>query len=120
MARIPSKYRRLTGSELGPAGRAPRRPAEPGEVVTVRVCLRTRPDGRPLPGHEYWAATQPGQRNFPSLEEFVARHGAAPQDLAAVASFARTHGLEVVQTSVAGRAVPLSRTVKRRLSRGRD
>jgi kumamolisin len=111
MTQIPSKYCRLTDSELKPPPDARLvSPAEPDEAVTVRVCLRTRPDGRPLPGHEHWLATPPGQRNFPSLEEFAARHGAAPQDLAAIGAFARTFGLEVVQTSVAGRTVVLSGT----------
>jgi kumamolisin len=111
MTWIPSNYRRLADSELTPPPDARLAgPAEPDDAVTVRVCLRTRPDGRPLPGHEHWLATPPGQRDFPSLAEFAARHGAAPQDLAAIAAFARGHGLKVVQTSVAGRTVVLAGT----------
>jgi kumamolisin len=111
MTEISSTYRRLAGSELRPPPDARLvGPAEPDEAVTVRVCLRTRPDGRPLPGHEHWLATPPGQRNFPSPEEFSAWHGAAPQDLAAIAAFAGTHGLEVTAASVADRTVVLSGT----------
>jgi kumamolisin len=111
---IPSNYRRLAGSELRPPPDARLvGPANPTETITVRLCLRVRPDGSPLPGHEAWAATPPGQRDFPSDEEFEARHGAAPRDLAAIAAFARAHGLAVGQTSVAGRTVVLSGTAAR-------
>ncbi|MGD0242299.1 MAG: S53 family peptidase [Streptosporangiaceae bacterium] len=111
MTRIPKGYRRLADSELKPPPDARLAgPAEAGEAVTVRVCLRPRPDGPPLPGHEYWVATPPGQRKFPSLDEFAARHGAAPEDLDVIAAFGRTNGLEVVGTSVAGRTVVLSGT----------
>ena len=51
MTRAPGSYRRLAGSELkAPPDARLIGPAGPDEAVTVRVCLRTRPDGRPLPG----------------------------------------------------------------------
>ena len=73
--------------------------------------------GPPLPGHAYWAATPPGKRRFLSGEEFAARHGAAREDLNAIAGFARGHGLTVVEASVAGRTVVLSGTVEQVASR---
>jgi hypothetical protein len=113
MARIPRNYRRLEGSELKPAQDARLvTPAEPAEIVTVRVCVRPRPGGPPLPGHAHWVATPPGKRRFLSGEEFAVRHGAAQEDLDAIAGFARAHGLTVVEASVAGRTVVLSGTVE--------
>lgn len=111
MTRIPENCRRLAGSELKPAPDARLAgPVEADEAVAVRVYVRPRPDGLPLPGHEHWVATPPGQRKFPSLEEFAARHGAAPEDLDVIAAFGRANGLEVVETSAAGRTVVLSGT----------
>jgi Pro-kumamolisin, activation domain len=111
MTSKPGNYRRLAGSELIPSPDARLVGlADADEAVTVRVFLRPRPDGSPLPGHEHWVATPPGRRTFLSLDELAARHGAAPEDLDAIAGFARTHGLKVTQTSVAGRTVVLSGT----------
>jgi hypothetical protein len=108
-----SVHRRLEGSELTLAeGARLLAPAEPTEAVTVRVCLRPRPDGPALPDHDHWMATPPGRRRFLSAEEFAARHGACEEDIAAIASFAETYGLDVIEIGVASRAVVLRGAVE--------
>jgi kumamolisin len=68
---------------------------DPDERVEVSVILKPR---RPLGDvHE-----QPLTR-----EEYTAQYGASPDDLAAVAAFARKHGLEVVESSPPRRTVRL-------------
>jgi hypothetical protein len=113
MAQIPANYRRLEGSELKPAHEARHLgSADHRELVEVTVCVRQRPGGPPLPDHAHWMATPPGKRKFLSSQEFAARHGAAQEDLDAIARFARIHGLTVVETSLPGRTVRLSGTAR--------
>jgi kumamolisin len=52
-----------------------------------------------------------GQSKFLSREDFAARYGASQADLDAVAEFARSHGLSVVESSVARRTVVVSGSV---------
>jgi kumamolisin len=87
-------------------------PADPSEVLKICVCVRQRPGGSPLPDHDFWTATPPSKRKFLSPAEFAAEHGAAQEDLEAVARFADAHGLAVVETNIAGRTVVLRGTVK--------
>jgi hypothetical protein len=44
-------------------------------------------------------ALPPGKRKFLSSQEFAARHGAAHGDLDAIARFAHTYGITMVETS---------------------
>ena len=110
---IPANYRRLEGSQRLPA-RGARRvgPADPAEALSVTIRVRRQPGAPPLPDHDAWAATPPGQRKFMSREDFAARYGAAQPDLDIVADFARSHGLAVVKTSIARRVVVVSGTVE--------
>jgi kumamolisin len=59
------------------------------------------------------AALATGNRTggYLTREEFAARHGAEPRDLAAVRAFATAHGLAVVEENAARRTVVLSGTV---------
>jgi hypothetical protein len=100
---IPSDYRPLPGSELGPA--------DPTETVSVTIVLRRRPDGPPVPDHAYFATTPLNRRRRLSQAEFAANYGAAPDDLAQVTDFARSHNLTVVTTHAARRTVVVSGTV---------
>lgn len=102
MAEIPENYRVLDGSELSlPRGARRIGQVDPGETITVSVCIRHRPDGPPLPDHNHWLATPPRKRTFLSSEEFASRHGAAQPDLM------RSLGLRVV-TGWKFRRSPLS------------
>jgi kumamolisin len=110
MPDIPNKYRLLEKSERHAAPGARRvGPANPKETLTVSIRVRRRPDAPPLPDQ---AAIPPGQRQYLSREEFAARFGADPKDLAQVADFARSQGLTVVETSIPRRMVVASGTVE--------
>jgi len=109
---IPSKYRRLEGSELSP-GPATEflGEADPAEVLRITVVLRRRPDGPDVPSPDYYAATPPAQRRRLPAEEFARQYGAADDDLAAVRRFVEDQGLEVVDSNAARRTVVASGTV---------
>jgi kumamolisin len=114
MAQNTDTHRLLTGSELTPApGARLLGPADPKEIVKVIVCVRRRPDGPPPLDHAYWIATPPGRRKFLSSEEFAAKYGASQTDLDMVVRFARSLGVEVVETSIQGRTVVLSGTAQK-------
>ena len=101
----------LKGSERQPLpGAQPAGKADPDERLEVTVLVRRRADaafkahvGKLAAGDEDVAPL--------SREEFKARHGADPADLAAVGAFAAAHGLAVVQQHAGRRTVILSGTV---------
>ena len=82
-------------------------PIDPGEQVEVTVRVRPRaavdPAGRGGGGPTPRRATVPQP---PAA--FAAEHGADPADLAAVAAFAREHGLTVEESDAGLRSVRLS------------
>jgi kumamolisin len=109
---VPAGYQSLANSEHRPRrGAATAGPADPDEQITVSVVVRRRADAPPLPSHEHWMKTPPGQRRFLSRAEFAARFGAESADLDRVADFGRASGLTVVESSAAKRTVVLSGTV---------
>ena len=106
---VPENYPRLEGSERKPATGARRvGPADPQEQLSVMIYVRRSPDGPPMPDHEYWARTPPGQRTFVSQDQFAQLYGAAPEDLNNVMAFAQTHGLTVVEINPEARFVIVS------------
>ncbi|MBV9282407.1 MAG: S8/S53 family peptidase [Chloroflexi bacterium] len=113
MPEIPADYQPLESSR-----RVPRRgarlvgPADPAERLSVTIRLRRRPDAPPLPDVAALAQSPTGQRAYLSREDFAARYGADPADLDRVVAFARSHGLQVEETSVARRSVRASGTVE--------
>jgi Pro-kumamolisin, activation domain len=82
-----------------------------GEAAQVTVSIRRQAGAPPLPDHEDWVRTPPGQRVFLTPEQFTARYGATQQDLDAVTTFASEHGLRVVEANAGRRSVVLSGTV---------
>jgi Pro-kumamolisin, activation domain len=78
--------------------------------VQFTFVVRPRPGSEPLPGFEYWQRTPLAGRRYPSVAEFAAKHGAAQEDLDAVAAFARSHGLQVLEANAARRNVVVSGT----------
>jgi kumamolisin len=74
----------------------------PDERLEVTVRLRRKP-GAGIPKIEGKLLTR---------EEFRAAYGADPADIEKVEEFANEHGLDVVQSSIAQRAVRLSGTVE--------
>jgi kumamolisin len=105
MGELPAGYLPVEGSDRTPLPGAERvGPADPRQRVTVSVRLRRRPDAPPLPH------TRRGTGHLPR-ERFAALFGADPADIDQVAAFARQHGLDVGETSIARRTVQLTGTV---------
>jgi kumamolisin len=103
----PEKRVPLSGSEhpSHPGARAVGR-ADPQERIVVTVKLRSRAAavvhatlGAPL-----------GRRQHLARSAFAASHGADPAELRRVEEFARTRGLEVVESSIAKRRVRVAGT----------
>ena len=110
MANIPQNYRRLEGSERLAAPSAKLLgPADKDESFKVTIVVRRRPDGPPLPDTDAFLAP----RNPMSHDEFVAKYGADPKDIAKVVDFAEDEGLTVVDTDPAQRTVVVTGTVER-------
>ncbi len=104
MAGRSGKSRRvaLPGSVKAPFDGRRVGPARETDEITVTVRLRRKsPLRSPIEGDE------------PRLDydEFRARHGADPADVAKVEAFAHAHGLDVPRVSLAQRAVDLAGTV---------
>ena len=81
-------------------------PADPAARVQVSVYLRPRAAAQVQSTSAPTVTEQPLSR-----EEFAARFGADPADIARVAQFAQDHRLSVVESSIARRVIVLSGTV---------
>src|SRR5665213_539245 len=93
------------------------RPIAPGAVATsaldagaqVEVTLRLRrragASAPPAPGAE--SGTPAKSRAYSTREDFEAQYGASDEDIAAVAAFAKAHGLTVTETHPGRRSVML-------------
>jgi len=101
----------LAGSERAPLeGAREIGPANPKETVDVTIRLRSRAGKKPIVNADEF--TKPiEQRTLLNRKEFEQRHGADPDSIARVESFARLHKLTVKQKSPARRTVILSGTV---------
>ncbi len=88
-------------------------PARPDErmEVTLRVRAKT-PIAHALAATGATGDTHPARRQYLTREEYATSHGADAPDLAAVAAFAKAHGLAVVQSDAARRSVVLSGTTQ--------
>jgi kumamolisin len=103
-ARVP-----LPGSERPPlSGARLVGPLDPHEPVEVTVRVRPRSPGPGREEAEAMGALPVGERPYVSREEYSARHGADPADLARVEAFARDYGLQVKKASAAERSVVLA------------
>lgn len=100
--------------ELPGSDRAPLEGARAiGEIVadatiSATVLLRRRDDVAPFPRPEELVRSPPPRREYLTRERFAARHGAHPDDLRAVRSFARSQGLAIVSESVGARTARLA------------
>ncbi len=98
----------ILGSErTAPPGARFLAPADPAERLFVTVVLKARDPVRP----EALGKLPLQKRKSLTREEFVAKHGAHPDDVAALEEFAHEHGLTVVEESLARRTVVLGGTV---------
>src|SRR3984957_2741339 len=107
----PKKPLPLAGSERAPMdGAREIGPANPNETVDVTIRLRSRAGKKPMVTAD--AYTKPIEdRTILSRKEFEQRHGADPESIARVETFARQHKLTVKEKSPARRTVILSGTV---------
>jgi len=101
----------LAGSERAPMdGAREIGPANPNETVDVTIRLRSRAGKKPIVSAD--AYTKPiEERTILSRKEFEQRHGADPESIARVETFARQHRLTVKEKSPARRTVILSGNV---------
>ncbi|HEX6818723.1 MAG TPA: protease pro-enzyme activation domain-containing protein, partial [Ktedonobacterales bacterium] len=101
---IAPRYLALPGSERpAPPNATPVGPADPSAQVRVSVYLRPRAAAQPESTVETTPSGQPLSR-----DEFAARFGADPADIARVEQFAREHRLSVVESSIPRRLVVLA------------
>lgn len=84
---------------------------DPNEQIRVSVRLRPRTPFDTLKSSNALGATLPKDRQYLSREEFAARYGADPADVAKVEAFAHQHNLTVVEVSLPRRTVVLSGTI---------
>ncbi|MGI8553665.1 MAG: S53 family peptidase [Dehalococcoidia bacterium] len=84
---------------------------DPNESLTVTVYVRKDPAAGSLPPVEDLGAQLPQQRQYLSDTDLAGAYGANAEDLAKVEAFARAHGLEVIESSIAKRSVQLRGTV---------
>jgi kumamolisin len=102
----------IAGSERAPLhGARLVGPSNPQERIEVTLTLRPT-SSTPLPSLDRTGNVKPHERTHLTREEFAAKHGADPKDVAMIDSFAHEHGLEVGAVNLAGRTVVLSGTVQ--------
>jgi hypothetical protein len=96
---IPAGYRAIAGSERRPSPSARVvGAADPNEVFRVTLVLRRRPDGeKPADYDDDFLQTPPADRQRMSRDDFVAKYGAADDDLRKVTDFLTDRGLEVIE-----------------------
>jgi len=104
----PKKPVPLAGSERTPLkGARDVGPVSPNETVDVTLRLRSRSGKKPFVDADEFSKPV-RNRKILSREEFEKQHGAHPESIAMVESFAREHGLTVKETSVPRLTVILS------------
>src|SRR5579862_7773408 len=87
-------------------------PADPNERIRITVVLRRGSAPSAFPSVEHLGAMTPAERHHLSREEFAARHGASPDDISKVRTFAKQYGLQVVEERPERKSVFLSGTVE--------
>jgi kumamolisin len=101
----------VPGSERTPvSGARAVGPVSADERLEVTVRLRPKTSLLSLAATGALEDRLPKERQYLSREAYAETHGAAPEDLAKVAAFAKAHGLTVVEESTARRSVVLSGT----------
>jgi kumamolisin len=109
----PQKNRiNLFGSERAvPAGARAVGPADANERILVTVFLRRRSAAAAFPAVEAMGARPLRERRHLSRAEFAATHGAHPDDIQKIRTFAAEHNLSVLEERPERRSVVLAGTV---------
>jgi kumamolisin len=111
---MPLQTRRiqLKGSTRPPLAGAPRLgPADASEKINVTVIVRRGSEPGGFPSDAELGRGRPADRTYLTREEFAAKHGARPKDIAAVRTFASDNNLAVASAEPARRTVTLTGTV---------
>ncbi len=106
----PRPYIALPGSErqLVP-GAQEAGPSDPNEVIEVTIRLRARESGAQMDAEVAALGAQlPADRTYLTPDEYAARYGADPTDVAKVEQFAQESHLTVVRSDLSQRIVVLS------------
>jgi kumamolisin len=104
--KVSKDHHQLAGSERPrPSGHKPIGPADAAELIGITLVVRPRPGSPPLPTLEHWQATPLSKRSYLTPEEYARKHGAADEDLAAAAAFAKSKGLRVTESHAGRRTV---------------
>lgn len=102
----------LAGSERHPRSGARETGApDPNHIIQISVIIRPRAPIEELKSRKELGRSHPRERRYMSREEFAARYGADPADVAKVEAFAYKHNLTVVEESLPRRTVMLSGTI---------
>src|SRR5579862_2232260 len=100
----------LAGSERAPLeGAREVGPADPNEMVDVTIRVRSRAGKNSVNMADFSKPVT--ERSILSRSEFEKNHGADPESIARIESFAKEHNLTVKEKSAARRTVILSGTV---------
>jgi kumamolisin len=106
MTNTAHNYKAVQGSEHPhPSGHKELNATAPADLVTATIIVRRRSDGTKLCSEAEFTSGARAPRKRLSRTEFAARHGADPKELEAVAAFAKSNGLEVLETHPARRSV---------------
>ena len=84
---------------------------DPNDQIRVSIRLRPRTPLDTLKSSNALGATLPKDRQYLTREEFAARYGADPADVAKVEAFAHQHNLTVAEVSLPRRTVVLSGSI---------
>jgi hypothetical protein len=110
-AKVSKNHHQLAGSERPrPSSHKLIGPADAAELIGITLVVRPRPGSPALPDLEHWQATPLSKRRYLTPEEYARRHGAADEDLAAAAAFAKSKGLRVTESHAGRRTVSVQGT----------
>jgi hypothetical protein len=96
---VSKSHHRLAGSERPrPSSHKLIRPTDAAELIGVTLVIRPRLGNPRPPDLAQRQATPLAKRRYLTPEEYARKHGAADEDLAAAAAFAKSKGLNVTET----------------------
>jgi len=103
---LPQDYKAVTGSErIHPADHQALNPTAGSDIVTATVIVRRRTQGKKLKKLEEFSAQSRTPRTSVSREEFAASYGADLAEMATVETYAKSQGLDVVESNPSRRSV---------------